>query len=197
MFAKRPESSPKGLLDPQNSVTQQKTYQRPRGPQAPPAPPGACSLLGTRQAELRREEREVDAERAPLRASPQPGSPWSRRSRYALARETVSDLPGRLEGSGKFSAVFRGKQVLFGHQHLRGAQNEVECWGALPALRAGYRDGSLRHPSCVQGAGLARATRGHRGRRGHRRADASQPLEEVDLPGTTTSALNLKSVIPD
>ena len=90
-------------------------------------PPGACSLLGARQAELRSEESKVDTERAPRRASPEPGSPWSGRSRCALARETVSDLPGRLEGSGKFCAVFRGKQVLFGHQRLRGAQNEVEC----------------------------------------------------------------------
>lgn len=37
----------------------------------------------------------------------------------------VSDLPGRLEGSGKFCAVFRGEQVFFGHQHLRRAQDEV------------------------------------------------------------------------
>ena len=73
-------------------------------------PPGARSLLGTRQAELRREESEADAERAPRRASPEPGSPWSGRSSCALARETVSALPGRLEGSGKFCAGFRGNR---------------------------------------------------------------------------------------
>ena len=41
-------------------------------------------------------------------------------------KQLVSDLPRRLEGSGKFCAVFHGEQVFFGHQRLCGAQDEVE-----------------------------------------------------------------------
>lgn len=86
MFAKRHESSPKGLLDPQNSFTHSPNRKPAKGPAAHRhLPPGVCSLLRTRHAELRIEESEVDAEHAPLRASPEPGSPWGGRSRCALA----------------------------------------------------------------------------------------------------------------